>query len=351
MMSNLQWQNVPAEACRLAKVAAGTYQVIQDLIPSLPDIKLKVWYNPDRETAFISYPLEVDTDKVASWHIALKQVPGVDSIQHSYFSYPLTDIPYIQIKSALDNKDLFKPVAQLAQFASNPVNNLFGGPNPLAATIGGGLLGAGLGYGGGWLAEKLLPEEMFEPGVLRKNTALAGGLIGTMPGLWSGLDKQFRGPTPGWQAWIKPYPWNKESRYTQIKESIDKALPSALDELWIKGASEAGGDYIPNIPVDQFGQVIWNDLRTQGGYTSAPVAAATTGLVQAASLSQNGAAFVSPMDIARIGIGMGSGYVSGAFVGKTLGALAGLRPEAQQSLQQAGVWAGILNNVVPMLFR
>jgi hypothetical protein len=47
---------------------------------------------------------------------------------------------------------------------------------------------------------------------------------------------------------------------------------------------------------------------------------------------------------------MGSGYVSGLVVGKTLGALAGLKPEAQQSLQQAGTWAGLLTNVVPMAF-
>jgi len=47
---------------------------------------------------------------------------------------------------------------------------------------------------------------------------------------------------------------------------------------------------------------------------------------------------------------MGTGWLSGMLVGKTLGALAGLRPESQKTLQQTGVWAGVLTNVVPKLF-
>lgn len=353
LLEELLWRDVPQEACRLAKEAAGPYQVIQDLMPSLPDVGARVWYNPDTERAFISYPIDTDSEKQASWYIALRQVPGVEEIIQSYVVGPSNVEPYIRVKQALENADVFRPLASAAQMEPNALNKLWGGPNPLAATIGGGLLGAGLGYGGGWLAEQLLPDDKFEPGVLRRNTALAGGLLGAAPGVWSGFDQTFRGQKPGWGAWLRPYPWNKEgaaTRYTSIVTGLAEAA-GELNELWKQGASEAGGDYAPMIPVDQFGQVIWNDLRTQGGYTPPALAAATTGIIQAASLSQGGIGLVSPADIARIGIGMGSGYMSGLVVGKTLGALAGLRPEAQQQLQQAGVWAGILSNVVPMAFR
>ena len=56
------------------------------------------------------------------------------------------------------------------------------------------------------------------------------------------------------------------------------------------------------------------------------------------------------MDIARVGIGMGAGYVQATLGGKVLGALVGLTPQAQRTLQGAGVVAGALKAVVPGFF-
>ncbi len=364
LLDDMVWRDVPNEACRLAKAASGTYLVLQDLIPSLPDINAHVWYAPDIEKVAFSYPLETDSDKVASWHIAMKQVPGVEEVEHGFFFLPQPNVPFIRVKEALENKTIFGPVASALQLKPNMMNKLWGGPNPLASTIAGGLLGAGLGYGGGWLAEQLLPEDKFERGKLRRTSAIMGGLAGAVPGAWWGLDNMRAHPDPSkqwsWKSWLSQYPWTPQqvnktaNRYESIKESMLKSLPEEsheLNEYWVKYANEAGAAFLPMIPVDQFNRTIWNDLRSAGGYTPPPLAAATTGLVQAAALSQGGTNYVSPVDIARIGLGMGTGYMSGMIVGKTLGALAGLRPEAQQSLQQAGAWAGILTNVVPLVFR
>jgi hypothetical protein len=41
----------------------------------------------------------------------------------------------------------------------------------------------------------------------------------------------------------------------------------------------------------------------------------------------------------------------GLIVGKTLGALAGLRPEAQKKLQRMGIWSTMLGRVVPNAFH
>jgi hypothetical protein len=102
---------------------------------------------------------------------------------------------------------------------------------------------------------------------------------------------------------------------------------------------------VPMIPADQFTQTVWRD-----GNTPVSIRAATTGLVDSASAIRGGSRLVTPGDIARIAIGAGAGYASGMLVGKTLGALAGLRPESQRQLQTMGTWAGILANVVPTVF-
>lgn len=347
---NLQWKNVPSEIYKLASNAAGPYSVLQDLVEGLPRINHKLWYNPNSETAFLSYPLGTDSNKVASWYVAIRQVPGVESIEHGFFSTPPSNEPYIRVKEALENRSIFGPIASLMQLKHNDFNKHIGGPTPLASTIAGGLLGAGVGYGAGWLGEQLLPERYFEKGRLRRTGAILGGLTGTVPGAWSYFDNLRTGKDP-----IEALThYNvKQSRFTSLCERMVKTVGVDnldLDHKWIKYANEASGDFFPMIPVDQFGNTIWNDLRGQGGFTPPPIAAATTGLLQAASMSQGGANFVSPMDIARIGVGMGSGYMSGLMVGKALGALAGLRPEAQQTLQQTGVWAGMLSNIVPMAF-
>jgi hypothetical protein len=360
LLEELDWRNVPYMTARLVKEAAGPYQVLKDVIPHLPVIDAKVWYSPDKEATFFSYPLTTDTDKVASWHIAFKQIPGVEVVEHGYHSVPPTDAPYIRVKySELQNKDIFQPMSSALQLQPNALNKLWGGPNPLAATLAGGLLGATGGYAGGWLAEQLLPEELFERGKLRRTGALLGGGVGALPGAWWGYDNMRSNPDPE-KKWslgslVSSYPWpEKKSRFTHIKEGMAKVFPADVLELaplWEKSADETGATFNGAIPVDQFNRVIWNDLRSQGGGTDPGLAAATTGLLQAASLSQGGTNYITPFDVARIGIGMGSGYLSGMLVGKTLGALAGLRPAAQQTLQQSGAWAGVLTNTVPLLFK
>ncbi len=201
------------------------------------------------------------------------------------------------------------------------------------------MLGAGLGYGGGLLAEQLLPEQYFRKGRLRKVTGLAGGVLGALPGVLWGYDRiRSTGDT--------------NSVFKSASEELSTLLSDEdkeLNDMWLKASAPNVG-YDPIIPVDQFNNTVWNDLRGQGGYTPAPIAAATTGLIQAASMSQGGVNLISPLDVARIGLGIGSGYASGLIVGKTLGALAGLRPEAQQQLQRTGAWAGLLANVVPLIF-
>lgn len=356
-LDNLIWLDVPDVVKNLAEKAAGTYSVIQDLIIHLPNISSKIWYSPDKEEILFNYPPDSNSDKVAEWHISLKQIPEIQNIKHGVWLYPKHDVPYIQIKSATSLKSIFEPVGQLTQFRPSFISDLYGGPNPLAATLAGGLLGAGLGYGGGWLAEQILPEDYFEKGHLRRTGTLLGSL-GAIPGLALGIDNMRGQVLPEnnsfLRAWITPHPMQiNEYKIEKPASALVEQLSSELCELneqFVKCADNMGADFVPRIPVDQFNRTIWNDLRSYGGSTPPDLAAATTGLVQAASLSRGGVDLVSPYDIAKIGIGAGSGWLSGMLVGKTLGALAGLKPQTQETLQNTGVWAGVLSNTVPLLF-
>lgn len=331
-----EWQNVPSRLVNLIKSAEGTFTILKEIIPTLPDIKSDIFYAPEKEKLIIGTRPYSDKEKVAECKKLFEQIPGIQSIQINYFAQVPEDDLYIHIKSAdpVMNRDVFGPISSLWQMKPNSFNRVFGGPNPLLATLAGSILTGGTGYLAGTLAEKLLPKKYFEKGKLRRALTIGGGLLGALPGAYWGFDNIRE---KGLSGVTDSYPWPKEAS-------------DNINELFVKYADEAGAAFATRIPVDQFGRAIWNDLSSYGGYTPPHIAAATTGLLSAASIANGGVNLISPFDIARIGIGAGSGYLSGMIVGKTLGALAGLRPEAQNTLQRTGIWAGVLANTIPSIF-
>ena len=338
-----------------------------------------VWYNPDTKVAWVSVgDWEEDLD---AWRKPLAKVPGVKEVHIEAEAGPpgLRDgsETWLRVKQA--HSPTLRAVGQLATWVPGPTNALYGGPSPLAAALASGLLGAGVGYGAGWLGEQALPREHFRPGHLRKVLALLGAGVGTAPALWWGaVAHQHHPDTPGVRAWLSSWPFRGkdlkgppapepppeklpddylgEIGNTPLKTACDAALallggpePHYKRAVY---ASPVGYDFgvggltsVPMIPADHFSQVVWSDPNTP-----VPIRSATTGLVDSASALRRGARLVSPADIGRVAVGMGSGYASGLLVGKTLGALAGLRPESQKKLQQAGTWAGLLTNLVPLAF-
>ena len=55
-------------------------------------------------------------------------------------------------------------------------------------------------------------------------------------------------------------------------------------------------------------------------------------------------------DIGRMTLGMGTGFVTGALVGKALGALFNAPAAAQDTLKATGAFAGVLKELVPIAF-
>ena len=254
------------------------------------------------------------------------------------------------------------PAFQAAGLAPSGFINAVGGPTPLASMLAGGLLGGGLGYAGGWAAEKLLGKKVLEPGVLRKRLALAGAGLGTLPGAYLGsvgYRMNREDGKSGLRAFVEP------NRLFAAGPEDHKVVTAAVDEVLgelaadvaaeladtevpaaVEKAADAGAaGFVPDIPVDQFNRAVWADP-----YTPPPVRAAAVGLVSGADTLAGNTGWVTPYDVARIAIGMGSGLASGMVVGKTLSALAGLTPQAQQTLQRTGMWAGALANVIPLAF-
>jgi hypothetical protein len=144
----------------------------------------------------------------------------------------------------------------------------------------------------------------------------------------------------------------------ELPETFDLAPKRAATD-----AAEDAGLYLPTIPVDAFNQVVWSDVRpnpfgTRGAFgdnsqplaTPPNVAALVSGILEGTSAT-TGRGHVSPLEVALTAGGMaGRGWLGGLVLGKTLGVLAGMPPERQQQLQQAGLWGGMISGAVQSLF-
>lgn len=360
--NNLSWSDVPEQSLLYADAVRSTFnKVAKALIPGT-----YAWVNP--------FDNRVVVDKSGVVSTLLEK----EAIAHD-ISQPEDNLsegpPWILVKCARDLllKDVFGPVGKAFMLTPSKFSDMIGGPSPLASSIAGGLLTAGLGYGAGALAENLAPR-VFEKGRLRKTLAMLGGAAGAAPGLllggigastWDSPLNPDRHKSP-WNALItpnvlfgspkttyplppmpEPPPMPGMSNIKASAAALEAVKPEISDEMQKAANMFKSSDFfsLDPVPVDAFNRVVLNDPFLPPNYQ-----AATLGIVNAASNLRGSSGFVTPMDIARIGLGMGAGYVQASVGGKVLGALAGLTPEAQRTLQAAGVVAGAVKTVVPGLF-
>lgn len=320
-----EWRRVPGAvvarykaaapgACRLAAWASRVAEPLDQL-----------WWHPGTGTAWAEV---ADPEKRAAWR-ALPDVPGVPGV--SLVVEPLPPPPVADWVLAKAADAFLAPLARPHRAAQAAI----GGPNGLTSAIVNGVIGSGLGYAGGWLAERLAPGDRLDEGELRRTGALLGGALGAAPGLWR---------------------YSAENR-PAVNRWLGKA--AAAD-----GAT--GAMFLPRIPVDAFNRAIWNDVgnpanafgsRSPWGPADQPLgtppfaAAAASGLL-AGTARAVGSPVVSPWQVAAAAaVGAGKGWAAGLVAGKVLGALAGLQPADQAALQRAGVWGGLITGVANTLFR
>jgi len=241
-------------------------------------------------------------------------------------------------------------------------------PGPVQSMLTSGLVGAGLGYGAGWAAEKLMPQT-WKKGRLRKTLAVAGGLAGAVPGaIWAGSNlQQGKGfndnslLTQPTQMSPQDMPWKAAfdsiklgTRYTEACAAYAEKLAAdnegMLKEAFGDSFATSYGSAPPPSPmsvnVDAMGRTLWETGA------SPQTAGMTMGALAAAQQMPGGdqPGFVTPAQMANLAVHMGAGYLSGAVVGHTLGLLTGMPDSTVDRLKQTGMYLGIVKSVVPRLF-
>ena len=261
----------------------------------------------------------------------------------------------------------------LLKFAEGPLQwwhkpfeaagGLAGGPSPLTNAIVGGLLTGGLGYGVGSLIDAGADDEYVQPGAASRLMGLQGLLAGMSPGLLQGLTNaatSSRANQPlGWRAAITPdkdvpvHPaevaaFSKQSSCQPLLRAVAAVLPGGSSVLsnHIKQAFEDNaGAFNPlarSIRVDAFNNAIWNDV----GYGTSPaVGAGATGLMSGVQQMYGGKDLLSPMHIVKGIAAAGVDMATARLAGGVLGSLGILTPKSQATLQQMGIWGGLVRGV------
>lgn len=214
-------------------------------------------------------------------------------------------------------------LGRLAQFWDGDIHGVPNSPSALSSLLVMAPLGAGIGLAGGYMANKLTGDHAFNN---HKANALMGALAGSVPGLiHMGMNGAAGKPLLTGDAFNAPMA--KEALYS----------PSVFG---------------PYIPVDALKDLIYQDPLV-ASQLPPTLQAATIGLVEGAQNlpgRRSSLPIVTPGDIGRMALGLGSGYASGVVVGKVLGGILGLDDTAKKMLRQSGAAAGLIKAVVPMAY-
>lgn len=285
-----------------------------------------------------------------------------------FWMLPTEEVGMLFIKRAGETPAAVEPPLKAVADAYGAAQVPFGGPHPLAASLVSGALGAGLGYGGGWLASKLF-SRYFDEDEAPKRMALLGGILGAVPPMaFYGMPMMERhglkglimgGPYgPGAEEYAKQYPpyapastdvlgtpggltsGTKTASYQEMTEKLAATMGyDTADDPMMQRAAGAGGGYLPSIDVDAYGRII-----LPNPYMSEQAKAVAVGFPLAASMA-TGSSLISPMDVAKIGVGMGLGAAYGGGLGWIAQEVMGLKPQFRDDLQVAGAIAGAVKAV------
>ncbi len=306
---------------------------------------------------------------------------------------------YVVLKAAQD-VDIALPEATNAY---ERFQNLFGGSGPLASLVMNELAMVPSGYGLGLLLERLFPTRYVRRGNLPKQLALIGAVLGAGPAAvkWyanaadraeagqAGLLKALLSPdasTPITESFKSVYdldnPRSLEHRSIfrpgteKLSEQILAGIPSPAEEIvraarpFLKVAfGSTGADTLPSIPVDAFNNAIWNDVRKgmtaatnpfgarnrwgdneQPMHTPPAIGAAATGIVDGISSMYGGTSVLHPKHMIKGLVAAGVNLATAKMAGGILGALGILTPEAQNKLQDMGLWGGFVSGAVKSIF-
>lgn len=176
----MEWENVLETVDRWTAESVEPARRIKVAASSLPAVSVVGYYwNPEARLCGIHAGDPGDRSRALK--VALAVYPHVEN---------LTDVrleaePWVKVAYS---PTLHRAGELLNFFPGQYPGDAPNSPSPLAAMLTSGLLGAGLGWAGGRLAKKVLPEGYGDN--LGRTGMLLGGLAGLAPGLmWGGANK------------------------------------------------------------------------------------------------------------------------------------------------------------------
>ncbi len=206
-------------------------------------------------------------------------------------------------------------------------NDRYYPPSPLAALLAGGVLGAGLGYGGASLASGFLPGD-WDKRKFRWLGFLLGGGLGTAPGAMETAKSLLIG---------QPVTDGAYMRSPKREEKSGHYLPYA--PRYSTG---------PTIDSEAMLNTVWRSPMVSGRLSPKEQSLFAGALLGSRHIADS--PLVTPVDMARLTAGMGIGYASGLVAGKVLGTLSGMPPNVQNTLARTGMYAGIVKAALPMIY-
>ena len=367
------WSTVPERIDTLVEKCAGP---AWDIRPAISSIYTKndvsYYWNPEQEKAAVYFRPVFDIEEGGWCKAALDRAVGPEHVRTTPLSLEeATSGAWVKVANSPVLRRIGEALNFFPGFSDDPSDPAASGhtsghtwmsvdrgdgqrvgikPSPLAAMLTSGLLGSGLGYGAGYLGEKLMPEK-WKKGRLRKTLAVLGGLAGAAPGAayalanvgaeepWNSSifmsEPKLEGDTSG--RFLAPV------KYTQ---AVDNFVKKAFT-----GGTGAGG--VPPVNINKLGQTLWEVGA------SPETAAATMSSVYAAHQLPGGVGpgYVTPHQTGLLSTMMGAagggmmGYATGWGVGKALGVLTGMPTGTRKTLNRAGATLGVINSLMPRMFK
>jgi hypothetical protein len=337
------------------KSAAAACDLRQAVSSFYTKSDISVYWNPAQEKAGMYIRPQYNEDEFEQGKLLLAEKVGAEHVHPE----PLTgyDLQDWWVKVAYS--PFLRRVGEVLQFFPSKDIPGYGG-RPIASAVASGLLGAGLGYGTGFLTEQMLPPWAKTKGTLRKRLALMGGLaggaVGAVPGLVNlSQGREFNDPTL-----LSGSPedgWEKHLASSRYKEAVDQFLiRRTFDNYpppYVWSLPQDAAQYTPIIRTDALGDMMQN-------YGADPqMTAMTMGSVYGANQMydpNSSPGKVTPHQTGLFGMMMGAaggglkGYITGRAVGMGLGLLTGMPIGTQETLGQTGAALGVVNALVPRLF-
>ncbi len=230
--------------------------------------------------------------------------------------------------------------------------------NVANARAGGQMQGAGGALKGLFTpTDKIAPPDAVFPGQYQDEGLLSPPLIQPQP--------PARPTTPVLGRQMGPKVAALMRAFCQKNPVVDNERTRALKDAVKLASLDLGGVGLTAVPVDAFNNAIWNDVRrgmtaaqnpygtkspwgdnTQELHTPPQLGAATSGIVSGIQQMYGGTSVLSPRHLINGLLAAGTDIATARVVGSTLGALGGLTPEAQDKLQDMGLWGGLIRGTV-----